>query len=183
MSNFDEYLGDGDFAHSPPAPPALNLKIENGSGIGCSVNRTRCACNAANFSEMSNIDRHVANRTWQDPHHRTVRGVGLPPNEKGLPHVRNPFDTLRVRKNLSGTPAVPKMHDRNDACADHAWIKGLGHSLVRMSKVHVYPRYHRRHRSDEIGIGGVAQCRRECAEVGPPQLEKLTPAFRPNQPL
>jgi hypothetical protein len=92
---------------------------------------------------------------------------------RGYPHVRIPFDILRVLKNPAGTPAVPKMHDRNDACADHAWIKGLGHSLVRMSKMHVYPRYYRRHRSDEIGIGGVGQCRRECTEVGPPQLEKM----------
>jgi hypothetical protein len=56
------------------------------------------------------------------------------------------------------------MHDRNDACADHAWIKGLGHSLVRMPEVHLYPRYHRRQRSDEIGIGGVEKCRLECTE-------------------
>jgi hypothetical protein len=62
------------------------------------------------------------------------------------------------------------MHDRNDACADHAWIKGLGYSLVRMSKVHAYPRYHRRHRSDEIAIGGVVKCRLECTEVRSPQL-------------
>jgi hypothetical protein len=68
---------------------------------------------------------------------------------------------------------VPKMHDQNDACAHHAWIKGLGHSLVRMSEVHVYPRYHRRHRSDEVGIGGVAKCRPERTEVRPPQLGKI----------
>jgi hypothetical protein len=103
---------------------------------------------------------------------------------RGCPHVRNPFDTLRVLKNPAGTSAVPKMYDRNDACADHAWVKGLGHSLVRMSKVHVYPRYHRRHRSDEIGIGGVARCRLERAEVRPPQSGKIdAPAFWPNQVL
>jgi hypothetical protein len=68
---------------------------------------------------------------------------------------------------------VPKMHVQNDAYADHARIKGLGHSLFRMSKVHVYPRYHRRHRSDEIGIRGLAKCRLERTEVRPVQLAKI----------
>jgi hypothetical protein len=48
-----------------------------------------------------------------------------------------------------------------------------------MSKVHVYPRYHRR-RSDEIGIGGMAKCRLERTEVRPPQLGKIdAPTFWP----
>ena len=33
--------------------------------FGCSVNRTPCACSAANFSEMSNIDRFVRHGKWQ----------------------------------------------------------------------------------------------------------------------
>jgi hypothetical protein len=67
-------------------------------------------------------------------------------------HVRTSYDTLCTFTNLGGTSAVPKMHDQDDADADHARIKGVGHSLVRMSKVHVYPRYRRRHRPDEIGL-------------------------------
>jgi hypothetical protein len=43
-----------------------------------------------------------------------------------------------------------------------------------MSEVHVYPRYHRRNRPDEIGIGGVAKRRLESTEVRPPQLATLT---------
>src|ERR1700731_2967833 len=84
---------------------------------------------------------------------------------EGCPQVGTSFDTLRGLKNPGGTSTVPEMHDQNDACADHGWIKGLGHSLVRMSQVHVYPRYHRRQRSDEIGIGGVAKSRLACTEV------------------
>jgi hypothetical protein len=77
---------------------------------------------------------------------------------------------------------VPKMHDQKDVCADHGWIRGLGHSLVRMSKLHVNPRYHRRHRSAEIGIGGMAKCRPECIEPRPPQSGKIdASAFWPTR--
>jgi hypothetical protein len=84
-----------------------------------------------------------------------------------MPHVRTSFDILRAFANLGGTSTVPKMHDQNDAYADHVRIKGLGHSFFRMSKVHVYPRHHRRHRSDDIGIGRLAKCRFERTEVRP----------------
>ena len=38
-------------------------------------------------------------------------------------------------------PDQRTVHDlhQNHACADHALIRGVGHSLVPMSKVHVYP--------------------------------------------
>ena len=62
---------------------------------------------------------------------------------------------------------MPKMLDQNDAYADYARIEGLGYPFIRMSKVHVYPRYHRRHRPDEIGIGGLVACRLERTEVKP----------------
>jgi hypothetical protein len=95
------------------SPRRLNLKIENVSKIGCSVNRTPCACNAANFSEMSNIDQSVGNRTWQDPDHRTVRGVGLPPNEEGLPPMFETHATLcESSKILVEHPPCPKCTTR-----------------------------------------------------------------------
>jgi hypothetical protein len=72
------------------------------------------------------------------------------------------------------------MHDQNDACADHALVKGRGpfaRSNVGSARV---SRYHRRHRSDEIGIGGMAKCRLERTEVSLPQLGKIdAPAFWP----
>jgi len=72
------------------------------------------------------------------------------------------------------------MHVQTDACAHHALIRGLGNSLVPTSKVHVCPRYHHRHRSDKIGIGGMTKCRLECTEVRPPQFGKIdAPTFWP----
>jgi hypothetical protein len=59
------------------------------------------------------------------------------------------------------------MHDQNDAYADYAGIQGVGHSFIPMSKVHVYPRHHRRHRPDDIRIGRLAVCRPERTEVKP----------------
>jgi hypothetical protein len=107
------------------------------------------------------------------PDQRTVHGfhrwLSTPPNWRDAPHY--PHSTPYERSKST----VPKMHDQNDACADQALIRGVGHSLVPMSKVHVYLRYHRRHRSDEIGIGGVAKCRLERTEVRPPQLATFWP--------
>jgi hypothetical protein len=87
-----------------------------------------------------------------------------PPNWRDAQRIR----TLIRHPNEPSKSTVPKMHDQNDACADHALIRGVGHSLVPISKVHVYPRYHRRHRSDEIGIGGMAKCRLELGKIDAP---------------